>query len=650
MKYKLDLDRIKFHLPLLYAFAGEALLLFAWRIPGIIQWKYNKIAIYSLLIVWIAVAVAFVYFDIYKKHSHRITTRYAILLTLFGLSVFPFRLDLYRSIPAQTASLIGLALMVYGILKYEPFQPTLRFVSSIVKKHRLITPKRFIWRAFFLFLAITIFLSWYCFDFHPSYTDSTSQYVHGKFVASGHLFYIKGHALPEFFFVWLMVHGGKWYSQYPPLHQTLLGIGHMLNAPWIINPLEGALTLLAVYAIAKRAYGESTARLACVLMFFSPFVVLMSSEFMNHSSALLFATVLIFCYGKFLDAQALGEEQRQKMYLWAAAVGLSAGCAFLSRPLTGIGTSAPVMLHVLYRLWKNTAFNLKPFLIMAACGGVCILFQMWFNYETTGDPLVYAYTRYHSNSLASAMGFYKDSGIFTTLHKMQKDWYWLNINLFEWSLPCTFFVLLVCLRPVKSLTTRLLIGIVVSQTIANMFNQFSSTVFGPRYMYEISTALIILTALGIMQVPLTLRSMQLRLPQRQAVQGMIALCMLMVFATGLVKHFPQKIKDFTHFFDSHPDFIASMEKQSEPPALIFVGRYDEKKKPSDPAAKFRWTAWNQPPTDDAPIIYAYDRGDERNMKLIRHYPHRKAYVEMNNKLIHVQGTPLADHPEEQGKP
>ncbi len=639
MKHMLKFARFKYHLPLVFAFLGEALLLFAWRLSDGLSNGDTEVVFAACEMLWFCTPLALLLYVIRKGFPKKTSLRYALIFTLLVLSVVPFKEWAFRTIFAQTLSVIGVFLLVSGLLYCQRLHPALRLLNRLIQKHRALSPRQFFWGAFSTILGICIYLSWYCFDFHPAYTDSTAQYVHGKFVASGHLFYVIPHALSDFFPVWMMVGGAKWYSQYPPMHQTLIGIGHMLGAPWLINPLEGAITLAAVYGIAKRAYGESVARLASVFIWLSPFVILMSSEFMNHSSALLFTTLTIYSYGEWLHYSQSDASQKRIRY-WALAVGIGAGCAFLSRPLTAIGTCAPFILHATYRLWKDTKTQLNPFLIMAAGGIVCVLFQMWFNYETTGDVFTYAYARYHMNSVARAMGFYNGSNISYTLLKMHTDWNNLNINLFEWSLPCTFFIWLLCLRPQHNIMTKLLIGVVVSQTIGNMFNQFNSAVFGPRYMYEASSALIILTALGVHRLPVTLKLLRLPLPDKHTTQGLITLVVIMVFATGLINHIPKRIREFSHFFDSHPQFLMSMYYQSEHPALIFVGRQDidPKNPPRDPAAKFRWTAWTNPPMDDAPVIYAYDRGDLRNKALIEYYPNRHAYVEYKDKLIPVDTT------------
>ena len=583
---------------------GASLLLCAWRLSDLIPAAMGASVALAGCIGWIAAASLLILLHALK--ARRPCARVILALALFAVIAAPARTEYFRIAAAQWIALAGLAVLLAGLQRWHSVHPLL----ARLRRAEMPPPSA----CFALFLAATVTLSWYCFDFLPSYTDSTAQYVHAAFVASGHLYGIAGHPLHEFFPVWLMLHGATWYSQYPPLHQTLLGIMRLLDIPWLLNPLEGGLTLLALYAAARRAYGETAARIAALLTLASPFVLLMSSEYMNHASALLFTALLILSYGEWLISDG------KKACLWALAAGLAAGCVFLTRPLTALGVGMPFILHATYRLWRDPRRQYAPFLAMAAGGALCVALQLWYNLQTTGDMLVYAYTRYHNNSLAKAMG-YAHSGLSWPLLKAQDEWFRLNTNLFDWSLPCLLFILI----PVRGAMSRLLLGMLLSQTFFNLFNQFHSAIFGPRYMYEAAAPLILLTAHAIRRTPALLAALGWRLPG-----GALAAALILVVATGLLGRFPARVRDYARMPDAHPEFYRSLLAQSRHPALIFVSRHDPGDK--DPDAHFRWISWTYPPQSDAPVIFARDRGDAKNRELMNHYPERYAYVEQKGKL------------------
>src|SRR5947207_2197118 len=89
---------------------------------------------------------------------------------------------------------------------------------------------------------------------------------------------VLGHRLPlgaagAFFqHEFLVQQSGRWFAQYPPVHAAALALGTLAGAPWLVNPLLGALAALFIYLAARRAYDRSTAGLALVLCCASPFV------------------------------------------------------------------------------------------------------------------------------------------------------------------------------------------------------------------------------------------------------------------------------------------------------------------------------------------------------------------------------------------
>ncbi len=104
----------------------------------------------------------------------------------------------------------------------------------------------------------------------------------------------------------------------------VLTVAYLCGTPWLANPLIGAVTLLVTYRLASRIYDRTTARLSALLMLGSLQVVFMSSEYMNHTTALLCTMVFMLCYVEMLihyrKLHAIG---------WAIAGGLALGALFL---------------------------------------------------------------------------------------------------------------------------------------------------------------------------------------------------------------------------------------------------------------------------------------------------------------------------------
>ena len=73
-------------------------------------------------------------------------------------------------------------------------------------------------------------------------------------------------------------------------------LGEVVGAPWVINPLLGALAVVVVFYLGKTIYDERTARIAALLASVSPFLIFMSSEFYNHATSLLFSTLFVWFF------------------------------------------------------------------------------------------------------------------------------------------------------------------------------------------------------------------------------------------------------------------------------------------------------------------------------------------------------------------
>jgi 4-amino-4-deoxy-L-arabinose transferase-like glycosyltransferase len=152
------------------------------------------------------------------------------------------------------------------------------------KKLAAIPEKWFLACLALVFFAVTCALSGMLFSHVPHVADSQSQYIQSKIFTSGQI-YITPHPLQKFFNTQAMASWGNYYSLYPPGHAILLAIGQLIGMPWVINPTLGALFTIAVYYLSRELTGPATARLAAILALLSPFIVFMSSEYMNHATS-----------------------------------------------------------------------------------------------------------------------------------------------------------------------------------------------------------------------------------------------------------------------------------------------------------------------------------------------------------------------------
>ncbi len=186
----------------------------------------------------------------------------------------------------------------------------------------------------------------------------------------------------DFFFENHVIHGSKWFGKYPPGWPALLALGLMLKAGWLLDPLFGLLTLWLTFLLARRLFGERTARIAAFLLLLSPFFVLNAVGYMSHpacGAAIAGATLLLH----------KGIESRRTAHF--AGMFALLGAAFLMRPATGAAALAvltPAFCWAGRRNLRLLATSLAAGAVIcgAAAGGLLL-----HNRALTGNAMLSPY-------------------------------------------------------------------------------------------------------------------------------------------------------------------------------------------------------------------------------------------------------------------
>ena len=130
----------------------------------------------------------------------------------------------------------------------------------------------------------------------------------GRVFASGHI------TLPvrfdDYFFGFVQVFndGQRAFSVQPFGHSLLLALGTLVHSEWLVNPLLGSAQIVVLYLLGKEVYDEATGRIAALLGVASPFLLFMSSEYMNHASSLLFLSLFLLFYFRTIRSDRQGRE------------------------------------------------------------------------------------------------------------------------------------------------------------------------------------------------------------------------------------------------------------------------------------------------------------------------------------------------------
>ncbi|HET9010950.1 MAG TPA: hypothetical protein VFN38_04010, partial [Gemmatimonadaceae bacterium] len=375
-----------------------------------------------------------------------------------------------------TASLVLLAL---AVAKWLPRR--VEAVAGAIAGGVMRMPARwFVGGAALLALAAAATLTIVLFARQPHNADEVAQLWHARILLSGRLS-LPVDPNPEFFGMDNVIDRGRWYSQFPIGGPAFLAVGLAVRAAWLVNPVLLALTYPNVYAFARRAYDEATARAAVLVLLVSPFAMFMSASYMNHVPTMWLASVALAQLAVWYDA-----EDRAALWRSALLIGLALGTAAAVRPL-----DAAVMAVVVgaMQLWcsRTSGVRARSLALQAIAGAVPVALLLLANWRTTGAPLRFGYEVLYGS--AHQLGFHTDP--YGTAHTpiraltfASKYLLELDVALFESPLPAVGVIvagLLALRRP--SRWDRLLVAFVALQLVAYALYWHEGEFRGPRFLF-----------------------------------------------------------------------------------------------------------------------------------------------------------------------
>jgi hypothetical protein len=230
------------------------------------------------------------------------------------------------------------------------------------------------------------------FQGRPIFLDEMSQLLQARAYARGSLTMPVG-PFSEFVSVLHTIYAdGRAYSQFPPGGPAMLAIGTLLGAPWLVNPLCGAIAVGAFAWFVLATEQQRTVAVGAVALFaLAPFMLFLSASHMNHVPTLMWITV---------GLAALVATLREGVRPGAAFLcGFALGAAGAIRPVDGLAFALPAGLWLFWRAARETvrgdAARRSAAWIELLCAGAGValpmLAVMWVNSRTTGAPLLFGY-------------------------------------------------------------------------------------------------------------------------------------------------------------------------------------------------------------------------------------------------------------------
>ncbi|MSR78355.1 MAG: hypothetical protein EXS63_09075 [Candidatus Omnitrophica bacterium] len=227
---------------------------------------------------------------------------------------------------------------------------------------------------------ITVFVGGWILQAFPNSADEYDYLFQARTYFSGRFFNATHPSQTFFEFMHLIQYQGKWYSPYPIGWPLILTGAMLAKVPsWLVNPFLGSLSLLFVFLLGKRLYGEKIAIWAVFYLLSSPFFIFNSASYFSHTLCslilLMLAYVLASCHSdSVLPSRRLG----------MAVGGFLIGCALLTRPYTAFWCIFP-MIYFYLRKRKRLFFQ---DLIWLGLGLLpCSIAYGINNYHITGNLL-----------------------------------------------------------------------------------------------------------------------------------------------------------------------------------------------------------------------------------------------------------------------
>ncbi len=475
----------------------------------------------------------------------------------------------------------------------------------------------------------------------PHVQDSLTYLFQARALARGDL-WAPAPPLPDFFEQeFLLVQDGRWFGKYPPGYPTVLALGVLLRAPWLINPLLATLTVPLLYQLGRRLYDGRIALLAAALMSLSPFFLFLSGSHMAHAAELFWLVVFMVCWHAAMARKH--KEPRKTMWL-AMAAGVAAGTAFLTRQLTAVAIVAPFFLFTTWisplpwrsRLQKGAVWlaGLLPLLAL-------LLAYQW---AVTGDALQDPRLLYWPYD---KLGFGDDVGEASNLveiilldeapgyaiawrtdpsqpprghtpqrglHNILRNWQVLQTDLFGWLPLLTFsFLWLAFVLRRPSATDWILLSTLAALIAAEAFYWHSGIMYGPRYLYGALPALVLLTARGARALAHTLGG--------RTGWWLTAVLLLLLISGNVAGTLPQYAQAYQGFNFIEGDKVALVETAVPPheQALIFV------ESPTGNWWEYGELFLGNERHLNGRLIFARDLGQAANRALRALYPNHAAY-------------------------
>lgn len=541
-----------------------------------------------------------------------------LVLFLFGSTFVPFSAELeeWRTWISFACNALLAACVVALFFQYGKTRALLAAIGWPLKRIAALPESVLVALAAGAFFALAYYLSGVLFGHLPTEVDSMAQYAGAKILAQGE-WTLPSHPLRLFFNTRWFFNDGRFYTFYPPGHLMVLAAGHLMGNPALMNPLVGALTLVATYGLSREIGGVATAKISLLLFLLSPFMVFLCAEFDNRSTAHLSATLFAWLYIRAV---------KRRRPLAGLLAGMALGCLIITRPQTALPYALPFMLYSAWLALSNLRLRWKLFAMMMAGVVPFILFYLYYNQQTTGSMFVTGYQHYFGQEVVPGNKLVTTGawvGWPQEFARAVRYMQLLHIDFWGWPtaslLPAFLLFLFRAQKPYCGLLAAAFFCVFLSLTL----NRYTLVIFGPRYLYETGSVVITLSALALSRLPAALRVAWGCRRTNGQWRGALAAVVVAFSAIALVTNVKAHYHEYAHNYRiGNVPFATWVNKAVQKPALVLV----------ESQWVYNGLTYMQPPDARADIIIARSRGAE-NKRIMDFYPERSVYLVQDQHIM-----------------
>ncbi|MBN1641826.1 MAG: hypothetical protein JXA09_11370 [Anaerolineae bacterium] len=439
----------------------------------------------------------------------------------------------------------------------------------------------------------------------PHLEDEVAYLYQAQVFASGELYGESPTRSSCFFAPFILDYEGRRFGKYAPGWPALLALGVWMGQAWWVNAAGAALTAAIVFRLGRALHDPLTGGIAALLAANSPFVLILAGSLMSHTWCGVLVTTFVWAYWRAYTTQ-------ERSDVWALGAGALLGAAFAIRPFTALAAALPAALWSVWMVAREHRWRVAWFLALGFAP-LALLVPVT-NAVWTGDPLLSPYVLFWPYD---RLGFGPGTG---PLPEGNTVWLGLSgsiaaighlgTHLHGWPALSLAFVVLGFLFQPRLRRNVFLAWTALSLILGYTLYWTSGSVFGPRYAYEISGVLFVLSARGVVRTGRWARAHR-RLGAVVAVVVVLALVNLGIYM-------PRQVNAYRGLYGITAQPREALEDADLHNALVIVrdrgGWYDY-------VVAF---AMNDPGLD-GDVVYASDC-TPHNDELIAEYPGRAVYL------------------------